>query len=176
MSIKTVSSRVVYQNRWISVREDAIERGDGAPGIYGVIDRADFVVIIALENGVLHLVEQFRYPVQGRYWEFPQGGWETRPDADPALVARGELEEETGLVAGHMRYLGHLFTAYGMSSQGMHVFHASELAAGQRQLDPEEQDLITRAFSVERFEQMIRDSEIKDSATLAAYNLFRLKG
>jgi 8-oxo-dGTP pyrophosphatase MutT (NUDIX family) len=111
MTIETLSSREVYRNRWMTVREDSIRRQDGSNGIYGVVCKPDFSLIIPYESGEFHLVEQYRYPVQGRYLEFPQGSWETRADAPPEVVAAGELREETGLVAGRMTYLGQLFSA-----------------------------------------------------------------
>lgn len=77
MDIERICSRVVYENRWMRVREDAVRRRDGSDGIYGVVEKPDFVVIVPMEeDGRLHLVQQFRYPVGGRYWEFPQGSWE----------------------------------------------------------------------------------------------------
>jgi hypothetical protein len=80
--IETLATRVVYENRWMRVREDSIRRRDGSDGIYGVIEKPDFVVIVPVEQDRrLHLVQQFRYPVGGRYWELPQGSWELAPDA-----------------------------------------------------------------------------------------------
>jgi ADP-ribose pyrophosphatase len=81
MTIETISSREVYRNRWMTVREDAIRRQDGSSGIYGVVHKPDFSLIIPYENGAFHLVEQYRYPVKGRYLEFPQGTWEDKQDA-----------------------------------------------------------------------------------------------
>src|ERR1700736_5982121 len=73
-NIETTSTRFVYENRWMRVREDAIRRRDGSEGIYGVVEKPDFVVIVPVEeDGGVHLVEQYRYPVRGRYWELPQG-------------------------------------------------------------------------------------------------------
>src|SRR5437660_3306264 len=106
--IDTISTRLAYENRWMRLREDQIRRGDGSSGIYCVVEKPDFALIVPKEDdGRLHLVEQFRYPVQGRYWEFPQGSWEQMPNADPLDVARGELREETGLVASKMTYVVH---------------------------------------------------------------------
>jgi 8-oxo-dGTP pyrophosphatase MutT (NUDIX family) len=99
MVIRTVRSRLVYRNRWLALREDEIERTDGSPGIYAVIEKPDFVLVIPIEDDHVYLVEQYRFPVQARFPEFPQGSWELRPDADPIEVARGELQEETGLRA-----------------------------------------------------------------------------
>ena len=72
--IEATASRIVYENRWMRVREDAIRRRDGSAGIYGVVEKADFVVVVPVEaDGSIHLVQQFRYPVGARFWEFPQG-------------------------------------------------------------------------------------------------------
>ena len=174
--ITTTGSRIVYENRWMRVREDAIRLRDGSPGIYGVVEKADFVVVAAREEGRLHLVEQYRYPVHARYWELPQGSRETAPGTDPVELARAELREETGLEAAEMTCAGHLFLAYGYSAQGYHVFLATGLRPGRRALDHEEQDLVTRAFALAEVEAMLRDGTIKDATTVAALGLLRLKG
>ncbi|MFF3500665.1 hypothetical protein [Streptomyces sp. NPDC003247] len=37
------------------------------------MDKPDFVLVVPRERDGFHLVEQYRYPVGGRFWEFPQG-------------------------------------------------------------------------------------------------------
>lgn len=175
--INTLGSRLIYENRWMRLREDAIRRRDGAEGIYGVVEKPDFVVIVPVEpDGAVHLVEQYRYPVGARFWEFPQGTWEGEPGADPIAVARGELAEETGLLAEEMIYAGHLFQGYGFSTQGYHIFLARGLKPTARRLDPEEQGLITQRFAAAALMRMIREGEIKDATTVAALGLLQLKG
>lgn len=120
-------------------------------------------------------MQQYRYPVQGRYWEFPQGAWQDAPEANPADVARGELREETGLEADAMLQVGHLFEAYGHSNQGYRVYLATGLRRGYANPDHEEQDLVTQVFPLHEVERMIRDGEIKDATTVAAFGLLRLK-
>ena len=176
-NIETISTRFVYENRWMRVREDTIRRRDGSTGIYGVVEKSDFVVIVPVEDdGQVHLVEQYRYPVKSRYWELPQGSWEQEPGADPMEMARGELREETGLDAAHMTYVGHLFEACGYADQGYHIFLATGLRHGDADPEHEEQDLVTRDFALSEVERMIRDGEIKDGTTVAALGLLRLKG
>ena len=151
MEIETTGTRIVYENRWMRVREDTIRRQDGSAGVYGIVEKPDFVVVAPVEDdGRLHLVEQYRYPVKGRYWELPQGSWEETPGADPLEVARGELREETGLVAARIVYVGHLFEAYGYSNQGYHIFLASGLRRSDAAPEPEEQGLVARDFSMSR--------------------------
>jgi ADP-ribose pyrophosphatase len=174
--IETLSSKVVYENRWIKVHEDKIRRRDGSEGIYGYVEKADFVIVAAIDNGLIHLVEQFRYPVKKRFWEMPQGAWDHAPDTDPEEIARGELREETGLEAASMTHAGYLAMAYGLCTHGFHVFLATGLTPGPPNREVEEQDLITRAFPYEEFERMIVDGIIQDAATLSALQLLKLKG
>ena len=174
--IETLSSKVVYENRWMTVREDQVRRKDGSEGIYGVVEKANFVAIVAIQDGRIHLVEQYRYPVQERFWELPQGAWHDAPDTDHAEVARGELREETGLLAEEMIYGGELCLAYGFCTHRCHIFVAKGLSEGPRDLDTEEQDLITASFSMEEFDRMMIDGIIKDAVTVSVIGLLRLKG
>jgi 8-oxo-dGTP pyrophosphatase MutT (NUDIX family) len=174
--IVATASRIVYENRWMRVREDAIRRRDGSAGLYGVVEKQDFVTVVPVEpDGAVHLVQQFRYPVGGRFWEFPQGSWGPR-DADPRLAAAHELEEETGLTAASLVEAGHLFEGYGTMRQGFRVFRATGLTPGTPRREQEEQDMISRRFARGEFERMLRDGTIQDSVTVAAWGLLLVKG
>jgi len=173
MSIRTVSTREVYRNPWLRVREDAIERTGGKPGIYGVVEKDDCAVILPIEGDTVYLVEQFRYTIQQRALELPQGGWETA-DVDPEDLARGELREETGLVAERMTSLGALWIAYGFARQKQHVYLATGLHMESADPDPEEHDLVVRRIAIAEFERMLLDGRIQDGCTLAAWGLYRL--
>lgn len=174
--IKTLASKVVYQNKWMTVREDTIVRESGAQGIYGVVEKPPFVVILPIADDHIYLVEQYRYAVKGRYWELPQGAWETRPDAAPEIIAAGELKEETGLSAEEMLYVGNQFLAYGFCDQQYHIFIARNLTKGTNRLDSEEEGLICRAFKLSEFERMIIDGDIRDATSVNAYGLAKLRG
>ena len=172
----TLSSRIAYENRWTRLREDRIRHPDGSDGIYGVVERSDFAVVVPWQDGNLTLVEQYRYPIGRRSWEFPMGMWEQSPQVDPAVLAAGELREETGLVAGRMIYAGEIFQGPGYCNQRGHVFLATDLAHGETQREVTEQDMITGTFPLAAFEAMVRDGQLFDAMSIAAFGLLRVKG
>jgi 8-oxo-dGTP pyrophosphatase MutT (NUDIX family) len=172
-SIVTLSSREVYRNHWMRLREGRILRSNGEKGIYGVVEKDDSAIILPIDGGRIWLVEQFRYTIQERALELPQGGWEMEVE-NPEDLARGELKEEMGLDAAQMTCLGTLWIAYGFTRQRQHVFLATGLSQTERDPDAEEHDLIVRSVPVEEFEQMMLDGVIRDNCTLAAWGLYLL--
>lgn len=173
MSIRTLSSREIYRNPWLRLREDQIERSNGKNGIYSVVDKDDCAAIIPIDGEIIYLIEQFRYTIQERALELPQGGWET-PDVDPEELARGELREETGLVASSMIYLGWMWIAYGFSRQKQHVYLATGLTHTEKEPDPEEHDLVLHTVRIAEFERMVLDGTIRDVCTLGAWGLYKV--
>ena len=174
--IETLDSHIVYKNKWMTVREDRIKRPSGVEGIYGVVEKPDFVVILPIQDGFIYIVEQYRYPIKERCWELPQGSWEEKPNVDHAELAAGELKEETGLVSDRMEYLGHQYLATGYSNQAYHIYLATDLKFTFKELDAEEEGLISKKVSLQEFESMILSGIIKDATTVNAYGLAKLKG
>ncbi len=172
-TITTLRSREVYRNPWMRVREDEILRSNGQRGIYGVVEKDDAAIILPIDEGRIWLVEQFRYTIQERALELPQGSWEMTIDS-PEELARGELREELGLEAATMTWLGSLWIAYGFNRQKQHVYLATGLTHSERQPDPEEHDLAIHCIAVDDFEQRMLDGRVRDGCTLAAWGLYLL--
>ena len=171
----TRSSRVAYQNRWLRVREDVIVHADGTDGLYGVVERSDFVVVVPWHDGKITLVQQYRYPVSQRVWEFPMGTWNHAPGIDLLVLAAGELREETGLIAGRMLPVGDIFQGPGHCNQRGRVFLATDLVQGETDRESSELDMISQAFPLLEFEDMVRNGVVQESMTLAAFAMLRLK-
>ena len=176
VDIKTLDSRIVYQNKWMTVREDEIQRSSGAKGIFGVVEKPDFVVIVPIHDRYIHIVEQYRYPVRKRCWELPQGSWEHAPNSNHLEIANGELIEETGLISHNMIYISYQYLACGYSNQGYHIYLATNLEQKSRRLNFEEEDLTTKKVSLDEFEEMIISGMIMDATSINAYLLVKLKG
>jgi 8-oxo-dGTP pyrophosphatase MutT (NUDIX family) len=169
--VRTLASGVVYQDAWMRLRRDEIERRDGSRGTYAFVEKADFALVIPAEDGGFHLVEEYRYPIARRTWSFPQGGFPHGQAGTPEELARLELAQETGLRASSLTKLGYLHCAHGITSQAGHYFLATGLESGLPDRESEEQDMRQAWVPRARFEEMIGEGVITDDSTLAAYAL-----
>jgi hypothetical protein len=71
---KKLSSKTVYRNPWITVREDQVITPGGHPGIYGVVETRVATGVVALtDDQHIFLVGQYRYPLDVYSWEIPEG-------------------------------------------------------------------------------------------------------
>jgi len=158
----------------MTVREDEIERNNGTRGIYGVVEKADSAIILAINGDNIYLVEQYRYPIGEVSLEFPQGSLE-RNGIAPEEIAREELLGEAGILAGGFEPLGPIHIACGYADQTTYAFVATGLQQVERKPDAEEHDLKVCKVRISEFESMIRDRRIKDAQTLAAWALYRVR-
>ena len=153
------------------LREDEILRSNGKKGIYGVVEKDEAAIILPIEGDRIWVVDQYRYTIQERAIELPQGGWEMEVE-DPEELARGELKEETGLQAASMKYLGWLWIAYGFTRQKQHIFLATGLTQSDKEPDEEEHDIVVRTMPVAEFEQLMLEGKVRDGCTVAAWGMY----
>ncbi len=163
----TQSSRIVYQNPWIRVREDQVIRPDGGPGLYGVVEIRPSVGVVAISNREeIALVGQWRYTVNRYSLEVPRGG--SHPgETDMLQVAQRELAEEAGLIAEHWQTLGPVDVCNGVADDVQTLFLATGLSKTERKLDPEE-DITVYWHPFERAVQMTMDGSITEVCSVAA--------
>lgn len=171
MAIERIDSREVYRNPWLCLREDSIRRQDGSEGVYSVVEKPDFALVIARDGDVYHMVEQYRYPIGQRCVEFPQG---SAPGCSGLEQAQRELREETGFTAERWLRLGRLWAAYGFCRQGYEVWLAEGLTPGERSLEPEEQDMRSLTMTAAELETAFREGTIADAHSVAAWGLLNL--
>ena len=173
--IRQVGSREVYASPWLRVREDDIEYPDGRQSQYTVVERNDFVTVVPFERDGFWIVEQYRYPLGSREWEFPQGAWPSGRSGSVEELAAAELIEETGLHAATLTHLGRLNSAPGLMSQHFDVYLATDLTAGEPQREASEADMVHRWVEAAELRRMARDGEFADGHSLAALALFDLR-
>ncbi|WP_258060492.1 NUDIX hydrolase [Rathayibacter sp. AY1A3] len=176
VAVRQLSTRVAYETPWIRVREDEVLWPGGTRGVYSVVERDDYALVLPRERGGFWLVEQYRYPIGRRAWEFPAGGWpHGSAGGDPEALARAELREETGLRAERLTHLGRLAEAYGFVAQSVDVFLAEGLEHGEHEREDTEQDMRQQWFPDAEIAEMVRSGAIVETAAVAALALFHLE-
>jgi 8-oxo-dGTP pyrophosphatase MutT (NUDIX family) len=163
----TLSSRQIYENPWISLREDQVLRPDGRSGIYGVVhfkNRAVGVLPVD-DEGRVWLVGQHRYPLDIYSWEIPEGGC---PESEtPEATAIRELREETGLIAGRLELVATAHLSNSVSDEVAYIYRATELIEGP--VEPEGCERIdVRRVEWREAWSMLRRGEITDSMSVIA--------
>ena len=162
---KTISSAVVYQNDWITVREDQVTRPDGKPGIYGVVETRVACGVVALApNNEVYLVGQYRYPTECYSWEIIEGGAEK---GEPPIEAiKRELQEEAGLTATEWTQLGPMIQLSNCHSSELAVCF---LARGLSEVSaaPEGTELLqVKRVSLNEAVEMCADGRITDALSI----------
>ncbi|HUM16777.1 MAG TPA: NUDIX hydrolase [Candidatus Nitrosotalea sp.] len=163
---RTTSTRPVYENRWISLREDVVELPDGRTTLYGVVDCGECVGVLPfLDPDTVLLVGQYRYVAGDFFWEMPTGG----QDAGETLIqaAQRELAEEAGYEAGRLVELCDFQTSKSILHEVAHLYVAEDLRPVSRQADHTE-FIERRAFSFTEVLAMVERGEIKDAMTIIA--------
>jgi 8-oxo-dGTP pyrophosphatase MutT (NUDIX family) len=159
-------SRVVFDNGHLRLREDQVIQPDGAPGTYTYVELPHPVVAIVPvgDDGLVHLVRQWRYPWGRNSWEIPAGHCE--PDEAPLVAAQRELAEEVGVRAERWRELGRGFPSAIMAAP-MHLYLAQGLAPVREPLAREgaEGDLISRAVPLAAAVEAVLDGTIVHAYT-----------
>jgi ADP-ribose pyrophosphatase len=85
-------------------------------------------VILAVEDGHVLLVEQYRVPLGARCIELPAGLIGDHDEGEDTLTSAGrELEEETGYRADCLEIIGEFFSSPGMVSESFTLVRATGL-------------------------------------------------
>ena len=161
-----ISSETLAQGDFLTVKKDIVSLANGNISLREYVMHPGAVVIVPLlANGNVLLERQFRYPLQQVFIELPAG--KIDPDEDVLKTGQRELLEETGYSAQKWVKLGVQHPCIGYSNEVIHVYLATNLAAGRHQRDEDE---MLEVFDVklEQCLEMIQNQEITDSKTIVA--------
>lgn len=118
----TEETEIVWQGRFITTKRQ---------GQWEYVSRARHIeaaVILAVDDGHVLLVEQFRVPLGADCLELPAGLVGDETEGEPIESAAGrELEEETGYRAGRLEVIGRFASSPGMVSETFTLISAHDL-------------------------------------------------
>lgn len=170
MAFETLTSDTVYRGRVFSVRADRVRLPGGRETRLDIIDHANSVVVIPLDDrGDILFVRQYRHAARRELLELPAGT--LNASEDPLLCAGRELREETGQAARELTVIGGFFLAPGYSTEYMHVFRAENLHSDPLPGDEDEILSLERLSSTES-RRMLAVGSFEDAKTVAALAMF----
>lgn len=162
---KTISSRPIYQNKWMALREDIAEMPDGRTTIYGVVTFGHCVGVVPLTaDGQVILVRQYRYVFgEDQRWEIPTGG--VKPGETLEQAAQRELMEEAGVRAARLHLVSEYYTSKSICDETAHIYIGKDLETAS--LPPDDTEFFEiRPFPLAEAVHMVLASEIRDSMSV----------
>lgn len=172
---KTENSQLIYDGRILQLRVDDVILPDGAKSKREYVVHRGGVGILAVVDGEILLVRQFRYPYREEVLEIPAGKLEK--GEQPEVCAVRELQEETGYSARSVRKIGVFYPSPGYTDEKLYIYLAEDVTAGIEHLD-EGEFLSCERLPLSNALAKISGGEIRDAKTVIAiqsYLLDRLK-
>ena len=124
-------------------------------------------VILAVEDGEVLLVEQFRVPLNRRCLELPAGligDEDGGEDDDPLTAAKRELEEETGYQAAHWQDCGEFYSSPGMVSESFTLLKATGLTKVSQGGGTDTEDITVHRVKLTEIQRFIANFRKADIA------------
>lgn len=133
------------------------------------------VGIIAIDQGCILLVRQFRYAVNEALLEIPAGKLE--PGEDPLTCGHRELEEETGMITNHLQPVTTFIPTPGYCDEHIHLFYTDQLKTCARPHHGDDDEVIqVIRYPLEQAMQDVQNGKIKDAKTIIGIYYAWIKG
>jgi ADP-ribose pyrophosphatase len=161
----TINSEMIFEGKMISLQLDTVRLPNGATSTREIVKHPGAVCVLAIVDGKMLVVEQYRKALEKSQVEIPAGKLDR--GEDPMDAAKRELEEETGYRCETLRHIASFYTSPGFANELLHLYYAENLVKGDAHLD-EDEFLDCDALSLEEAKRYIAEQRISDGKTITA--------
>lgn len=160
-----LSSECVYDGVLLHVYKDEVRLPNGSNAVREVILHGGASCVLPIDdNGNVYMVRQYRYPFKRTLLEVPAGKLDK--GEDPKVAAVRELQEEIGMQAEEVHYLGEFLPVVAYATEIIHMYVAKKLIKTAQNLD-EDEFVDVEVFPFDTIYDMVLSGEIKDGKTIA---------
>jgi ADP-ribose pyrophosphatase len=167
----TLKTTPIFQGKIISLQVDDVRLPNGETATREIVKHPGAVAVLAVYEGKMVVVEQYRKPLEKSQVEIPAGKLD--PGENPLEAAHRELQEETGFTCGSIRLVSSFYTSPGFADELIHLYYADELTAGEGRPDDDE-FLECETITLEEAKQMMAEGRISDAKTMIAVYAWQL--
>ncbi|MBE6625435.1 MAG: NUDIX hydrolase [Ruminococcaceae bacterium] len=163
---KQLASKQIFDGKVVKLFVDDIELPNGKGAFREVVRHPGAVCVIPItDEGEVIMVKQFRYPFSSVLLEIPAGKLEI--GEDPLDAVKRELEEESGVVAENVEFIGMTYTTVAFTDEKIYTYMATGLSYTESHPD-EDEFLEVVKIPLDTLVEMVMTGEIKDSKTQVA--------
>lgn len=167
-------TKELYSNGKIVLVRDTIHDGKQTIKEYTYIKKQNAVLVVAINDGCIFFVRQYRHIVGKESLELPGGRIEK--DERPFDAALRELKEETGLSEPESVHLmGEFYPLLSVTNEKIYVFLMNGLKQMEQNLDDTELGLTVEKIRIDKVQDVLQNEFISGPDMLALQLYFASK-
>ncbi len=169
---ETLSQTRVYEGKILNVRLDQVRLPNGKTADREIVEHRGGVCALAVKDGCILFVSQFRVPLHEVLLELPAGKIERDEEPDATIIR--ELKEEIGATVNSLEKAGFCYPSPGYSEEKLHLYFTDDFVLFQNSLD-EDEFLDVVSIPIDRAYEMVDRGEITDAKSLILLLKYREK-
>ena len=169
MDFKILRRDTVYRGRAFDVEKVLLELPNQKQSYYDLVDHKNSVTILPIDEfGDVWFVTQYRLGSNGQLLELPAGVIEDQEA--PEICAMRGIQEEIGMAAKNLVFLGDFYLAAGYSNEHMFTYLAKDLYPSVLNQDADEFLKVSK-IPIKEVLEMMHKGKFQDAKTLATLAL-----
>lgn len=173
---EVVASDVVHRGAVVTTEIARVRTPEGDIVERQIVRHPGAVGVVAVHNGAVVLVRQYRAAIDAELVEIPAGKLDVAGEP-PEEAARRELVEEVGLETSSLQLLGRFYTGAGFCDEQLIIFGTNECVEVPREVEGvEEQHSEIVHVPLAEIESWMHDGRLVDAKSLIGLMWARTAG